>query len=69
MELNEAFKLMRDIRRAEANPKTCVGAAKQLGKHLDHLVVIGAKDGEPALVTSCLEAPSEWNGFPVVIRS
>ena len=49
MDLNEAFSLMGAIRKAENNPRTAIGAAKALQKKLGKLVLIGAKDGAPAL--------------------
>ena len=71
MKINEAFSLMGDIRKAEANPKTPVGAAKSLQKHLGKTgrALIGPclPDGRFALYAQSPNGvPEEWNGYPVV---
>ena len=69
MDIKEAIELIGDIRRAEKNPNTPVGAAKALQKHLGVLVTIGPLiDGKFALYANAYsnEIPSEWNGFIVV---
>ena len=69
MNLNETFDLMRAIRKAQHNPKTCVGACYSLQEHLGRkgLAAIGALDGKPAIYATAPQGvPSQWNGFPVV---
>ena len=74
MDLSEALNLMKDLRVAEANEKTPVGAAKSLQRHLGKgcgaLIGPCLPDGRFALYASSASksanVPNEWCGFPVI---
>ena len=72
MNLLETFQLMRDIRTAEKDTSTPIGAAKSLRNFLgrDGIATIGEclPDGRFAIYaqSETKEIPAEWCGFPVV---
>lgn len=72
MNINEAVDLIFDIRKAQKDPKTPIGAAESLQNYLgdDGIALIGPclPDGRFALYakSKTKEIPSEWCGFPVV---
>jgi len=73
MTIDESMSLMRDIRAAQKNPKTPVGAAYSLQEYLGRhggIATIGPclPDGRYALYATSTDKklPKEWCGFPVI---
>ena len=70
MDIPEALQLINDVRVAEEDPSTVVGAASSLRRHLGVLCTVGSllPDGQFAIYANAPECdlPAEWNGYPVV---